>query len=209
MSKILAQLAFAIAVTLLVIAEPANAHHAIGGETPDNFIDGFLSGVAHPVIGIDHFAFVVAIGLLAALKKQGGIFIPVIFVLTTIVGTVIHLLSLDLPIPEIVISASVLSFGILLAMKDVPNLVYLIGSAAAAGIFHGYAYGEAIVGAQMTPLVAYLAGFALIQLAVAFLAFGVGKFTFKMAEQPSLNLRFAGFVISGAGAAFLSSAILG
>ncbi|MDJ0715148.1 MAG: HupE/UreJ family protein [Prochloraceae cyanobacterium] len=209
MLKILAQLAFAIAVTLLVIAEPANAHHAIGGETPDNFIDGFLSGVAHPVIGIDHFAFVVAIGLLAALKKQGGIFIPVIFVLTTIVGTVIHLLSLDLPIPEIVISASVLSFGILLAMKDVPNLVYLIGSAAAAGIFHGYAYGEAIVGAQMTPLVAYLAGFALIQLAVAFLAFGVGKFTFKMAEQPSLNLRFAGFVISGAGAAFLSSAILG
>jgi urease accessory protein len=37
----------------------------------------------------------------------------------------------------------------------------------AAGIFHGYAYGESIIGAETTPLVAYMAGFACIQYSVA------------------------------------------
>ena len=97
----------------------------------------------------------------------------------------------------------------MLAMKDSPNLGWLIGTAAIAGIFHGYAYGEAIVGAQMTPLVAYLAGFAIIQLIVSLIAFQVGKLTLRrIADQPSLMLRFAGFTIAGVGAAFLSSALL-
>ena len=34
---------------------------------------------------------------------------------------------------------------------------------AVAGLFHGYAYGEAIVGAETAPLAAYFLGFALIQ----------------------------------------------
>ncbi|MGK7916554.1 MAG: HupE/UreJ family protein [Prochloraceae cyanobacterium] len=199
----------AIALILLVSTQPASAHHAFGGETPNNFFEGFLSGLAHPVIGVDHFAFVVAVGLLAALKEKGAIFIPIAFVFATLAGTVIHLLSFNLPLPEIIISASVLVLGIMLTMKNRPNLAWSIGSAAVAGIFHGYAYGEAIVGAEMTPLVAYLAGFALIQLIVAFFAFAVGTIIFKKADQPSLTLRFAGFAISGAGAAFLSSAILG
>jgi urease accessory protein len=35
----------------------------------------------------------------------------------------------------------------------------------AGGVFHGYAYGESIVGAQRGPLMAYLVGFTIIQLA--------------------------------------------
>nr|MDJ0675156.1 HupE/UreJ family protein [Calothrix sp. MO_167.B42] len=163
----------------------------------------------HPVIGIDHFIFVIAVGLLAALKARKGIFIPISFILATIVGTGIHLQSIDIPYPEAIISASVLLFGIVLAMKDAPNLGWLIGAAGVAGIFHGYAYGEAIVGAQMTPLVAYLAGFASIQLTVALICFWVGKLTLKkVTDQPSLMLRYAGFTISGAGIAFLSSVLL-
>lgn len=63
--------------------------------------------------------------------------------------------------------------------------------------------------AEMTPLVSYLAGFAVIQLAISLTAFAATKYTFKIASQPALNLRFAGFLITGAGVAFLSSAILG
>ncbi len=208
-SKIV-QAGLAMAFMLLFIAQPAYAHHPFGGQTPSNFVEGFMSGLGHPVIGVDHFVFVVAVGLLAALKPNRGIFIPIAFIIATLGGTGIHLQSLDLPAPEIVISASVLGFGIMLAMKNSPNLGWLIATAAIAGIFHGYAYGEAIVGAQMTPLVAYLAGFAIVQLIISLSAFGVGKLTLKkIADQPSLMLRFAGFTIAGIGAAFLSSAVLG
>jgi urease accessory protein len=201
-------IALVVGISLLLSANPAAAHHPFGGETPSNFFEGLLSGFGHPIIGPDHFAFVVAVGLLAAIKER-GIFIPIAFVLTALAGTGIHLMSLDLPLPEVVISTSVLVIGIMLALKNSPNSTVLIVLAAIAGLFHGYAYGEAIVGADMTPLVAYLAGFTLIQLAIALLAFLVGKSGMKqVTEQPTLVLRFAGFTIGGAGAAFLSSAIL-
>lgn len=193
-----------------IAAEPAAAHHLIGGRTPSNLFEGFFSGLAHPVIGLDHFAFVVAVGLVAALKPQKGVWIPVAFILSTLMGTGIHLLEIDLPLPEVFVSASVLAAGLLLAANYNPKLIGAIALAAMAGIFHGYAYGESIVGAQMTPLVAYLAGFATIQLAVSLLAFAIARSALKSSGDPSpLSLRFAGFVLCGAGAAFLSTAILG
>ncbi|MBE9169846.1 HupE/UreJ family protein [Pleurocapsales cyanobacterium LEGE 06147] len=199
-----------IALVLLIATEPATAHHALAGKTPNNFLEGFMSGLAHPIIGLDHFAFVVAVGLLAALKNKQGMSIPIAFILTTLVGTGIHLLEIDLPFPEIVISVSVLAFGILLTQKNSLNLLWLIASAAVAGIFHGYAYGESIVGAEMTPVISYLAGFAIIQLVITLIAFRVGKLTLKqVTDLPSLSLRFAGFTICGAGIVLLASAILG
>jgi urease accessory protein len=190
------------------LIEPAAAHHMMGGRTPATFLAGFLSGLAHPVIGLDHFAFVVAVGLLAALSGRRGAIIPAAFILATLAGTGIHLLNFNLPLPEVAIAAFLLLSGILLAGESRPNLFLLAGTAAAAGIFNGYAYGEAIVGAEMTPLLAYLAGFALIQLAIAFAAYQVGQFALNRAnERPSRLLRVAGFILAGVGAAFLSSAV--
>ena len=197
-------------VALAICSSPAIAHHPFGGETPSNFLTGFLSGLGHPVIGVDHFVFVIAIGLMAALKRVNGIFIPLAFIVATLLGTGIHLMNLDLPLPEMVISASVLCFGLMLAGKDRPTLAWILLVSAIAGIFHGYAYGEAIIGAEMSPLVGYLAGFAVIQAAIALGAFQIGRRLLdKEQSNPTLLLRFAGFIIIGAGLAFLSSAILG
>jgi len=207
--SLIALVALVSVIGLALWAQPAIAHHAFDGQTPTNFFEGFLSGLAHPVIGLDHFAFVVAVGLLSAIEKQGFL-IPVAFVLAAIGGTGLHLMGLDLPLPEVVISASVLAFGIMLAMKDRPQAIALAVLGAIAGIFHGYAYGESVVGAEMTPLVAYLTGFTIIQLIVALIAYKIGKFWMqKFIEQPLLNLRFAGFTICGAGAAFMAGSILG
>jgi urease accessory protein len=189
----------------LLLAIPASAHHVIGGRMPANFFEGFLSGLAHPVLGPDHFAFVVGAGLLAATKRQ-GIWIPVAFVLAALAGTGLHLNSLDFPGAELWIAASVLVFGILLALPNSPNLLLMMGLGAIAGIFHGYAYGEAIVGANMNPLIAYLAGFTLIQLTVALMAYKVGRWTLQQLENAtSLPLRFAGFTLCGLGMAFVVS----
>jgi len=207
-AKIWVVLALA-AFNLLLFGANAFAHHALGGKLPANAFEGFISGLAHPIIGFDHFAFVVSIGLLAGTKRQ-GISIAIAFVLTAMLGTGFHLIQLNLPAVELFVSGSVLFFGILLAMKDSPNYIAIASFAALAGLFHGYAYGEAIFGAEMTPLISYLAGFTAIQLIIATSAFLVGKAVLKQteSEQSPLKLRFAGFVICGAGAAFLSSQIV-
>lgn len=191
---------------MLLVASPAMAHHAMGGKTPSNFVEGFLAGLAHPLIGLDHFAFVVAVGLLAAIKRQ-GILIPIAFILSAMLGTGFHILGFSLPGAELLVSRSVLLFSILLVMKDSPNTFMIMALAAIAGAFHGYAYGESIFGAEMTPLFAYLMGFTVIQMVVAASAFAVSKTLLQGNEQQKMpaNLRSAGLVLCGIGAAFFSS----
>ncbi|ABW26229.1 HupE/UreJ family protein [Acaryochloris marina] len=194
-------------LTLLTCSSPVFAHHPLGGRLPANAFEGFMSGMGHPVIGMDHLAFVIAAGLVAALMRK-GVLVPIVFVLGSLAGTGIHLQALDLPAPELFISASVLAFGLVLARGLQTNiwLISLLG--AAAGVFHGYAYGEAIVGAEMTPTLSYLLGFVSIQLVISLAAWTIGK-AIQKKSQGLLNLRFAGFILSGMGAAFLSSVVLG
>lgn len=196
-------------ITLLSAAHPVLAHHALGGKTPTNFFEGFLSGLAHPIIGLDHFAFVVAIGLLSALQPKGFL-IPAAFVLTAMLGTGIHVLKFDLPLAEIIVASSVIAFGAMLLLSKKPNWLIIAGLGAIAGLFHGYAYGESIVGAQMTPLVAYLAGFTLIQYGIAIAALLIARtISEKFANQFSKVLRFIGLAICSIGAVFLTTSIVG
>lgn len=198
-------IAIAFGTISLATIQPALAHHPFGGETPNNLLTGFLSGLGHPIIGLDHFAFVVAIGLLAALKNKLGIFIPIAFTLATAIGTIIHLQSIDLPIAEVIIALSVITAGIALAV-DKFNLSSLIILSSIAGIFHGFAYGEAIFGAEMTPLSGYLLGFISIQLVVSAIAFYLGRLTVtSVHHNTSLALRFAGCVIAGIGLTLISN----
>lgn len=200
------------AIAFLNSATPALAHHAMGGKTPTNFFEGFLSGLAHPIIGIDHFAFVVASGLIAAGVTR-GMTIPIFFILATVIGTTLHLQEFNLPFLEIVIALSVMLFGVLLAIANTKvNLpkfftITLAALAGMAGIFHGYAYGEAIIGAQMNPLIAYLSGFALIQLIIATIALLIGKVILENSAIASLIMRSLGLTIGTIGVVFLTASI--
>jgi len=215
-----------ISFLLLALAKPAFAHHPFGGGTPSNFIQGFLSGLGHPVIGIDHLTFVIAIGLMALLVRKSGFLLPVAFTLAASLGAIIHLQSFDLPFVEPAIAFSVLAVGVLLAWQRKLGLALLILLSAIAGVFHGFAYGEAIFGAEMTPIGAYLLGFTSIQLAISAIAFKLGRSTLVRLNNTdpnstpdltssqeviyrSLPLRFAGFLVTGVGIAFLSSALIG
>ncbi|WP_448605034.1 HupE/UreJ family protein [Thermoleptolyngbya sp.] len=187
-------------------AEPALAHHAMGGETPKTFWDGLLSGLAHPIIGLDHFAFVVAIGLLAA--KQGwGLLFPLSFLLAALGGTILHLNWVDLPIVEIAIAGSVLMIGLLLWLRKTLPLSGAIAFGILAGLFHGYAYGESIIGAEPSPLAAYLLGFTLIQAAIAFGAYWLGDRLLRRTPERAKALALPGLAIAGLGLVFLLQAI--
>ncbi|MBW4482049.1 MAG: HupE/UreJ family protein [Tildeniella torsiva UHER 1998/13D] len=199
----LARLLLAV-VGLLGIAVPAYAHHPSGGGISTTFLEGFLSGLGHPVIGFDHLIFVISVGLLASAVAR-GYWIPVAFVLTALVGTGLHVMLVSLPLVEVLISASVLVFGLLLAKLEKPNTAIMAVLAGAAGLFHGYAYGEAIIGATAVPLAAYLIGFTFIQAIVALTAYRVaGLVKGSSVERPDF-LRFAGCIAIGSGMAFMAA----
>ena len=195
------------AIATLLLATPALAHHPFGGEAPQTVLQGLLSGLGHPVIGLDHLAFVIAVGLLAAVLRRRTL--PIVFLLAAVVGTGLHLAELNLPAPEVVISGSVLLFGLLAVTRRQLNAPTVMASAALAGIFHGYAYGEAIVGAEPMPLMAYLAGFTLIQGAIAYTSYFLSQRSLNRDRSAGvIPVRQAGFAICGAGAAFLGSLLV-
>lgn len=159
-----------VAVTaglLLVATTSAFAHHPMGGMTPQTFSQGLLSGFGHPLIGLDHFAFlVVAMLLTCALKGASRFLVPLAFIGATIGGTVLHLGAASIPMSEMLVALSVVVGGVLALTRRYPGAFALSAIFAASGVLHGYAYGESIIGAEAAPLVAYLIGFAAIQYAL-------------------------------------------
>lgn len=194
--------------TTLLAVTPAHAHHAMGGEPVGTVAQSFLSGLAHPVIGIDHLAMIVAIGVLAAAMRPGFL-LAVVFVVAAMAGTGLHLLGLSLPGSELLIALSVLAVGVLLSLRKAPRIGLVLGICTIAGLLHGYAYGESIFGAESSLLTAYLAGFTAVQVAVASVAYTIAKRILrKDADEPTLLLRPAGFVVAGAGLAILATQLV-
>lgn len=189
-------------VSLCATFMPAMAHHPLAGKTPDSFFEGFLSGIGHPMIGLDHFAFIVAVGVVSLFLARRFL-APVMFVGGTLLGAILIYNGVGLPAVELVIALSVVLIG-LTAMWGrqfgwgVISVVF-----AAAGLFHGAAYGGAIIGAQNTPLFAYLAGFGIIQYLIALLAgFLVGSL-FKAQHALDMAPRLLGAGVVGVGVTFL------
>src|SRR5512133_3518590 len=95
---------------LFLAAQPALAHHVMGGRMPATFAEGILSGLGHPVIGLDHFAAVVAVGCLAAAHRAGPV-LALGFVMSMVGGVVLHLQGTTVPAAEIMVALSVIILG--------------------------------------------------------------------------------------------------
>ena len=189
------------AFCLWTLSPSAHAHHVNGGATPSNGWEGLLSGLAHPVIGVDHLAFIVAAGLIAT-RHHLGIWIPIAFVAASLAGTGLHVSAFDLPASEYLISLSVVFMGSLLVIRT-RSLILLISLASAAGILHGYAYGESIVGAEMTALWTYLLGLTLVQLAIGLSTERVFRAAVgRTPEMGSATLRWAAVAVCSVGVAY-------
>lgn len=187
-----------VAVALATLPQIALAHHPLDGMTPQTAWHGFLSGIGHPVIGFDHLAFVIALGLVAAFHAN-RLLVPAGFVLATIFGTLLTVSAVALPMAEIVIALSVMGAGIAVMRGKLTAMLPAMCAGSAVGLFHGYAYGEAVIGAEATPLMAYLIGFGFIQFAIA-LGAGWAARTLLNAHQPqAVSARLTGAMIAGIG----------
>jgi urease accessory protein len=165
MSFRLLQRTLFVTAPFLLAAAPASAHHVMGGRTPSTFMEGLVSGLAHPVIGPDHLAFLLAVGVVVGV---GGLnlALPVVFVAAMAIGVMVHVNGVGLPDAEIIVALSVLLAGVLIAYGRALPVAIWGTLFAVAGLFHGYAFGESIFGAEAAPLGAYLLGLVAIQSAV-------------------------------------------
>lgn len=143
-------------IGLALLATPALAH-------PGHLeIANFAEGWAHPLIGLDHTIFMVAIGLWAAnYQDKKALVLPFGFVGGMILGMFLAYAGLHLPFTESVIALSVIFGGLALALKNkIPSSAAAI-FALIVGTFHGHAHG-----AEATHLtISFMAG-ALISTAI-------------------------------------------
>lgn len=183
---------------------PAVAHHVMDNQLPVTFMQGLLSGLGHPVIGMDHLAAIVAVGALASLHRRGAL-LAVGFVLVVLAGAALQAASVSLPHGEALVALTVMALGALLVFGRTP-MAAVVAVAVVAGLVHGYMLGESITGAERTPLAAYFIGLAVIQSAVALGAMLAAKALTR--QVGSQSLRLAGTAVLLVGAIFLSVAAL-
>ena len=112
-----------------------------------------------------------------------------------------------LPMVEPMVVFSVLLVGVLAMMgRNVPAAAAGV-VAAGAGMFHGWAYGEAVIGAEPTPIVAYIAGFGVTPMAIAIGAMFAATWVMTAKSEntagASLAPRFAGAMVAGVGLTYL------
>lgn len=190
---------------LLVASNAALAHHPMGDMTPETLWQGLLSGIGHPVIGLDHLTFIIALGLFAAIHAKAGVWLLAGFLPATVAGSLLTVSGMALPGIEPGVALSVIVMGVLLLAGRSARPLTLLLLAATSGLLHGLAYGEAVVGAEPTPIVAYLVGFLIIQAAIALATQYVARSlpALWQAQRRAANSRILGIAVSTTGVAFL------
>lgn len=187
-----------ITCTVLSISTLAYSHEG-GGIT-----GGFISGFLHPILGWDHVAAMVAVGLWGAFLGNPAIWIlPVVFPLVMAFGGALGVMGIPIPSVETGIAVSAIVLGIMVAFALRPPLwiaALLVGGFA---IFHGHAHGTELPGAA-NPL-AYSAGFVIStgMLHLCGIAFGL------LVRWPAgkVAVRTCGAFISLAGVGFLTGVL--
>jgi urease accessory protein len=194
------------ALASVLLALPAAAHHPMGGRTPATFMEGLLSGFGHPIIGLDHLAFILAVGIAVGVTGL-HLLTPFAFAAFSALGVGLHLTGFDAPGAEFLVAATVVVAGLLLLRgRAVPSGLWL-ALFCVAGICHGYAFGETVVGAEAAPIRAYLLGLALTQgLIGAGVAYGLIR---SRQGAASVSARASGGAIALVGLGALVLPLLG
>ena len=183
-----------LSLIFFLISFPAFAHHPMGGALPQNFLNGILSGIAHPIIGFDHLAFILTFGIIASYFKN-KVILPLYFITFSLIGTILSVNFLVVPFSELIISLSIIIAGLTSLYDKKINIYFPIILALGGGFFHGYAFGQSVVGIEASPLIAYLIGIALIGFVLIFgSSFLITKYYYL-----TLKPKFVGAIFTGVG----------
>ena len=194
-------------VLACVATGSAHAHHVMDYAVPATAMDGFLSGIGHPVIGVDHLIFVIGAGVLAA-RVERGFLLPLRFVVASTLAVCVRVALPEGGLSEFWVAGSLLVLASVMLIVGAPRRSMIAVLFLLAGAIHGYALAAGIVGAERTPLAAYLVGLSLMLMVIASSAWAATVALLR--ARPDLPLhRLAGAAIGIAGLYFTATAALG
>ena len=178
-----------ILLMLLIFPSIAQAHEEAGG--------GFISGLTHPVLGLDHLLAMISVGILSAQMGGKAIWtVPSAFVGLMLIGGIMGMNNIPFFPVELGIAVSVLVLGVAIAAdKKLPTLVAMIAVGFFA-LFHGYAHGIEMPEVA-TPLL-YAAGFTIGTALIHIAGVIIGIASKSFSSGPQL-LRYIGAGIAGIG----------
>ncbi len=185
-----------IGSTLLALLWPTRAlAHMQGGEAV-----GLLSGLRHPVSGLDHILAMVAVGLWGAQLGPPAIWLlPVTFPMVMAFGGMLGLMGWALPGIEIGIAVSAIILGVMVGWEA---RLPLWAAAAIVGffaIFHGHAHAAELPAGADALL--YSIGFVVATGCLHAAGIGIGLIHRWPAGK--VTLRAMGVAVALAGVCFL------
>lgn len=186
---------FALALVFAFTTFAAQAH------TGGGYGGGFIAGFTHPILGWDHVAAMVAVGLWGAFLGAPAIWIlPVVFPLVMAFGAVAGILGIPIPAIETGIALSAVVLGLMIVFAVRPPIWVGAIIVGAFAIFHGYAHGTELP--TTVNAFAYAVGFVISTglLHLIGIAFGL------VVRWPAgrVAVRGVGGLITFAGIAFLT-----
>lgn len=123
-------------VFLVFLASTAHAH-VQSGEA-----GSLVTGLEHPVSGLDHVLAMIAVGLWGAQMGLPALWLlPVTFPMVMAFGGTLGLLGVSLPGIEIGIAASALLLGAAVMSEVRPPLAVAVVLVGFFAVFHGHAHG--------------------------------------------------------------------
>ena len=185
-------------LTVLLLSAPAQAHHLleITGLKP-NALNGFLSGLAHPVLGPDHLVFLLALALLGLQRRLTWM----LGLLTVgLAGSLAGLLWPGLPGAELLVSLSLVLEALVL-LQRAPAAVLVPAMA-----LHGYVLSATVLGWSAMPLSTYLLGLLVSQGLLLIMAIqGFSQVSRQLDQRARLLLAAA---LAGLGGFWVLSAVI-
>lgn len=186
------------AVLGLALTAPAFAHTGIGAQG-----NGFVAGLLHPLMGLDHMLAMLGVGIWAAqLGKRATWLVPAAFVAVMIAGAGLALAGAPLPMVEFGIAGSVLAIGALIAFGARMPVGLAMGLVGLFALFHGHAHGTELPG--FANPAAYGAGFAIATALLHVAGVGIAVAVRKHAAR--LPFRVAGAAMAAVGGGLLLGA---
>jgi urease accessory protein len=190
------------AAAIAVVSSPALAHHPLGGMPMQTFAHGLLSGVGHPILGFDHLFFVALVGIAAVFTAHRFV-APLAYIGAMLVGCLLMSFGIQLPLIEVAIALSLLALGALVMSGRRFSTNCALIAFAFAGLFHGSAFGESILGqeggAPAVVLVGYLVGLAITQYVIALASGFALTAVWDAREASAVPARISGAVVAGVG----------
>ena len=165
---------------------------------------GFLSGLSHPISGLDHVLAMIAVGLWGAQLGSPAVWLlPVAFPMMMAFGGMLGLMGFPVPGIEIGIAVSGIVLGALILGETKMPLIGALLVVAFFAVFHGHAHGTELSPGQNAML--YSLGFVICTGTLH--AVGIGMGLVSRWNSGRMALRGAGSLVMAGGLFFLWGAL--